>query len=297
MSIKLIKELGLMPPNELTPRKLATYFQNQSYASSHYTQLAGLHAVGGDKAYLGYSVVGKGTSSLKVALIGKGITFDSGGISIKPAKDMHHMKMDMLGAATVLALEKTLAKLVGTYYLYGCCAENTFHSDTMRPGDVITYADGTKVEIINTDAEGRLVLADGIIAAKKQNPDLIITIATLTGAARAALGNATALFSNRQKLANVFLKSGEPIWQLPIWDQHRKNIEGQKGVSDLKNCGTIAGASTAAAFLEHFVGDTPWIHLDIAGSAYQDGVPTGAMYKTLKKFLREYNEAGVKNEI
>ena len=287
MSTSLIKKLGLMPPNVLTPIKLAEYFQQQTFASS--TELAGLKAVGCSKAWLGHSEVGKGTSGMNIAIVGKGITFDSGGISLKPGKDMHHMKMDMLGAATVLALSKELDKLNATFHLYGCCAENTFHHDQMRPGDVITYANGVTVEIINTDAEGRLVLADGILAAKKHNPDLIITIATLTGAARAALGDATAVFGNCQddvdKLLSVAAECNEAAWQLPIWEQHRKNIAGQKGVSDIKNLGTIAGASTAAAFLEHFVGDTKWIHLDIAGSAYsKDGVPTGAMYKTLLKY-------------
>lgn len=291
MSINLIKKLGLMPPNELTPVILAGYFQEREYAPISQNRLNGLKAVGGSKAWLGHSKVGKGESSIKIALVGKGITFDSGGISIKPSYNMHHMKFDMLGAATVLALEKQLNKLEGTYHLYGCCAENTFHQDTLRPSDIITYADGTSVEIINTDAEGRLVLADGILEAKKEDPDLIITIATLTGAASAALGRATAVFSNRNTLAKDFLKTaeecGEEAWQLPIWEQHRKNIKGQKDVSDLKNQGTIAGASTAAAFLEHFVDNTPWIHLDIAGSAYKNGMPTGAMYKTLKKFLED----------
>jgi len=288
----LIKKLGMMPPNVLTPIVLAQYFQEQKYAYVNSEELAGLRAVGGGKACLGHTKIGRAENSSVVALIGKGITFDSGGISIKPAYNMHLMKFDMLGCATTLALEKPVSSLAGTYHLYGCCAENTFSHETMRPSDVLVYDNGTKVEIINTDAEGRLVLADGILAAKKESPDLIITIATLTGAAKAALGCATAVFSNSKELVNKFLKVAEECeeeaWQLPIWEQHRKNIKGQKGVSDLKNCGSIAGASTAAAFLEHFIGDTPWIHLDIAGSAYKNDVPTGAMYKTLKKFLEEF---------
>jgi leucyl aminopeptidase len=290
MSIALIKELGLMPPNELTPIKLAQYFEEQTHGLSAGNKLAGHKAVGGNKAWLGHSIVGKGTAPSTIALIGKGITFDAGGISIKPSHNMHHMKFDMLGCATVLALEKSLHNYPGTVHLYGCCAENTFHFETMRPGDVLTYDNGTKVEVIDTDAEGRLVLADGILAAKKHEPDLIITIATLTGSARAALGNGTAIFGNKQPIMDRFLevatKNDEFLWQLPIWEQHRKNIKGQKGVSDIKNLGTIAGASTAAAFLEHFVDDTPWVHLDIAGSAYKNDVPTGAMFKTLKEYLQ-----------
>lgn len=281
----------MMPPNELTPVKLAEYFQEKKFAFVSSNELAGLKAVGGTKAWLGYSKVGRGESATKIALVGKGITFDSGGISIKPHHNMHHMKFDMLGCATVLALEKSLANCAGTFHLYGCCAENSFHQETMRPSDVITYDDNTKVEVIDTDAEGRLVLADGILAAKKHKPDLIITIATLTGAARAALGNGTAVFGNHSPTIKTFLEiaraCGEDVWQLPIWDQHRKNIKGQKGVSDIKNLGTIAGASTAAAFLEHFVGGTAWIHLDIAGSAYKNDVPTGVMYKTLKTYLED----------
>ncbi len=291
MSVTLIKELGLMPPNELTPIRLAQYFQEQKYAYVSGNELAGLKAVGGSKAWLGHSKVGIGASPTKIALVGKGITFDSGGISIKPHHNMHHMKFDMLGCATVLALEKTLAHCAGIFHLYGCCAENSFHQETMRPSDVLIYDNGTKVEVIDTDAEGRLVLADGILAAKKESPDLIITIATLTGAARAALGNATAVFGNDQEVVNTFLdvarECGEEAWQLPIWEQHRKNIKGQKGVSDIKNLGTLAGASTAAAFLEHFIGDTRWLHLDIAGSAYKNEKPTGAMYSTLKKYLED----------
>lgn len=268
-----------MPPNKLGPYELAKMFQEVQTSG-----LPGHYAVGRSKSCLGYSKVGIGKDN--VAIIGKGITFDAGGISIKPAKNMHEMKFDMLGAATVLALAKPLSELNKTFHLYGCCAENTFHPNCTRPGDVIEFNDGTTVEIINTDAEGRLVLADGIIEAKKHNPKLIITIATLTGAAKAALGEGTALFSNNDCLAKGFLeRSKEDIWRLPIWKQHRDNIKGQKQVSDLKNCGDIAGASTAAAFLEHFAGDTPWIHLDIAGSAYKDGVPTGAMYETLLNYF------------
>lgn len=288
----LIRKLGLMPPNVLTPSVLADYFQKKLYALSGNNKLAGLNAVGGSKAWLGISShLNEGKNN--IAIVGKGITFDSGGMSIKPSNNMHHMKFDMLGAATVLGLELTLKEsFEHSFNLYGCCAENTFHHNTMRPGDVLEYADGTLVEVIDTDAEGRLVLADGIIEAKKTNPSLIITIATLTGSARAALGQGgTALFSNEDDLAASFLESAklceEDVWRLPIWESHRKDIKGKKGVSDIKNLGTGAGASTAAAFLEHFVGDTPWIHLDIAGSAYKDETPTCVMLETITHFLKE----------
>lgn len=288
-ALQLIKDLGLMPPNELTPIKLAEYFDKKTYAFVT-PDLVGLRTVGGSKAWLGHSRVGKAESGYKIAIVGKGITFDSGGISIKPANNMKDMKFDMLGAATALALGQTLAKSKDTIDIYGPCAENTFHHDCVRPGDVITYPNGTRVEIDNTDAEGRLVLADGIIEAKKNKPDLIITIATLTGAAKGALGPATAVFGNHSEMTAELVSRAkecdELAWELPIWDIHRKNIEVKpKEVADLSNCGTIAGASTAAAFLEHFVDGTPWIHLDIAGSAYEDSVPTGAMLKTLTQYL------------
>jgi len=142
MSIQLIKKLGLMPPNELTPIKLSEHFQHREFAWTSKEKLAGLYAVGRSTGWLGYSKVGKGTNGANIAIVGKGITFDSGGISIKPSRDMHGMKMDMLGAATVLALAKSLDKLDGTFHLFGCCAENTFHHDQMRPGDVVTYTKG-----------------------------------------------------------------------------------------------------------------------------------------------------------
>ena len=287
-AIKLIKELGLRPPNDLTPIKLAELFRDRRFAQV-FPDLVGLRTVGGLKAWLGIDSTGTKKTDRKVAIVGKGITFDSGGISIKPSHNMGDMKFDMLGAATVLGLRSTLKSFEGRVDLFGVCAENTFHQDSMRPGDVITYPNGIRVEIENTDAEGRLVLADGIIEAKKNDPELIITIATLTGAARAALGPATAIFSNDDTLVEGFLKvageCSELAWRLPIWDIHRKDIEALPEVADIRNQGTMAGGSTAAAFLERFVGDTPWIHLDIAGSAYKDRMPTGAMLKSVTKYL------------
>jgi leucyl aminopeptidase len=296
---KLIKQLGLMPPNVLTPHALASHFDESHWVGEHFTRFAGLHAVGGTKAYLGKSTTGNPDGAKTIAIVGKGITFDSGGISIKGSHNMHHMKFDMLGAATVLALKNTLKTCKHKVDLYGCCAENTFHDNTTRPGDVINYSDGTSVEIINTDAEGRLVLADGILAALDAKADLIITIATLTGSAKAALGEATAVFGNHEETTTAFLDTcfdcGELAWQLPIWDIHRKDIKGQKGVSTIKNQGTMAGASTAAAFLEHFIGGTNWLHLDIAGSAYKNDVPTGAMLDSLTRFLFDYGEENERN--
>lgn len=284
----LITKLGLMPPNVLDPKALAGYFSEYRHAE-HSNDLTGLKAVGRSKAFLAKSYSGKRKEGPRIAIVGKGVTFDSGGISIKSAHRMSDMKFDMLGSATALGVGLTLEKYKGFIDIYGVIAENTFGENTMRPGDVLEYPDGTKVEIINTDAEGRLILADGILEAKKTNPDLLITIATLTGAAAAALGEATAVFGNNQNLVNKLLEASvakkELAWQLPIWDMHRNAIKGQKGVADIVNQGTMAGASTAAAFLEHFVGKTEWLHLDIAGSAYKSGKPTGAMLETLTHFI------------
>ncbi len=286
----LIKKLGLMPPNVLTPIELSSYFSMSQNSYGH----AGLHAVGAGNGRLGFSRTGTLGGPLKVAVVGKGITFDSGGISIKSPSGMSDMKFDMLGCATTLALKECLKDCRHDVRLYGCIAENIFMGEIMRPGDVITYKNGTRVEIDNTDAEGRLVLADGILEAKTDGADLIITIATLTGAARAALGEATAVFTNHSERQADFLEAAsvtkEEAWPLPIFPHHRKAIKGPKGVADIKNCANIAGASTAAAFLEHFVGETPWIHLDIAGSAYKNHVPTGAMLETLVEFITHLEE-------
>lgn len=274
-----------MPPNILNPEKLASYFDMQSVSRNH----VGIQAVGGGEGWMGYTHLGIDDSPAKVSVVGKGITFDSGGISAKPSSGMWKMKCDMLGAATALALKHTLKKDLRVD-LYGCIAENTPRTNGMRPSDVLTYSDGTKVEVVDTDAEGRLVLADGILEAKESNPELIITIATLTGAAL-AVEPATVLFANSEQLAKDFEQSAkecdEKVVQFPIYQEHRDNIKGKKGVADIKNLGSMkAGTCTAAAFLEHFIGDTPWIHLDIAGSATDaGGEPTGAMLATLTHFI------------
>jgi len=291
---KLIIELGQLPPNVLTPEVLAGKFQHGIPAALD-EGMVGLRAVGGNKAYMGNTVLGSGEKI--TALIGKGVTFDSGGISIKGGANMKDMKFDMLGAATVLAVGNAyIQKPSSTLAILAPCAENTFHDDTYRPGDILSYPDGTRVEIDNTDAEGRLILADAILKIRS-DVSLIITIATLTGAAAAALGEATAVFSNDDEVAAEFLAvaeaEGERAWRLPLWKEHRDAIDikwekKKKGDTSafISNCARGgAGASTAAAFLEVFVGDTPWLHLDIAGSAYKDGVPTGAMLKSLVTFL------------
>jgi leucyl aminopeptidase len=211
-----------------------------------------------------------------VCVVGKGITFDSGGISIKPGAGMHEMKHDMSGAAAVVGLLRAAALLELPIHLVGllAAAENMPGGDAYRPGDVLTSMSGQTIEIQNTDAEGRLVLCDAIHYAKTEfEPDAIIDLATLTGACVVALGSyATGLFGNHDGLSDAIEKAGrtvgERMWPLPCGDEHREAMRSQ--IADLKNVSGSrdAGASTAAAFLSTFVGDTPWAHLDIAGTAY-----------------------------
>lgn len=220
----------------------------------------------------------------KIALIGKGLTFDSGGISLKPADYMENMKMDMAGAAAVLGVFNILnqdTSIVGQdqnfpeiHGLIPVC-ENMPSGRALKPGDVIKIYNGKTVEIINTDAEGRLILADALAYAVKQKVDLIIDLATLTGACIVALGDYTAgLFSNNELLASQLLeasrKSGEDIWQMPLYKKYQKKLKSQ--VADLRNVSKMkgAGAITAALFLKEFVGKTKWAHLDIAGPAWAE---------------------------
>ncbi len=211
-----------------------------------------------------------------VVLIGKGLTFDSGGISIKPAERMEEMKFDMCGGATVLGIFEAVAQLKLPIRLVGIIpsSENLLSGKATKPGDVLIAHDKTSVEIINTDAEGRLVLADAISFAQKYyQPRLMIDYATLTGAVLIALGdqytgyfaNTTAYDSKLQQAAN---KVAEKFWSLPLAEEYNEQLKSL--VADIKNIGDrgSAGSTTAALFLQHFVKDTPWIHFDIAGTAW-----------------------------
>lgn len=221
-------------------------------------------------------------SERHIAIVGKGITFDSGGLCIKPANGMATMKCDMAGAAAVAAyLEAAAAlELPVTITGYLCLAENMTGSNAQRPGDVIRMHDGTTVEIDNTDAEGRLVMADGLCYASELKPDLIIDIATLTGAAVLALGNRTAAVVGnnddvRDDLVAASKRAGEHIWPMPLLDHIRPSLDSD--VADLKHTGErMGGLITAAMFLKEFVGEsadgkqTDWLHLDIAAPAFNE---------------------------
>ncbi len=216
-------------------------------------------------------------SGRSVALVGKGITFDSGGLSIKSAGEMKTMKYDMAGAAVVVATMGALRDLGVPVRVLGIAAatENMISGRATRPGDIVRGLGGKTVEITNTDAEGRLVLADALAYAVRDEVDEIIDLATLTGAAVVALGDLTAgLMGNDQALADRLLRAaslaGEQFWQLPMYDEFLEAMRGE--ISDLKNSATgrAGGAERAAAFLREFVGTTPWAHIDIAGPAFSE---------------------------
>ncbi len=216
----------------------------------------------------------------KLVFVGKGITFDSGGLSIKPAAGMGEMKHDMSGAANVIALMAAVAAVKPKVEVHAiaACAENMPDGDAYRPGDVWGSLEGKTVEIINTDAEGRLVLADALAYARALAPDVLVDNATLTGACVVALGNTCAgWYANSEKGASEFAsalkESGETMWRLPLLEDLREQLKSD--VADVKQTGDRHGGSiTAALFLREFVGDANWIHCDIAGPASIDR-PTG----------------------
>ncbi len=211
----------------------------------------------------------------KVALVGKGITFDSGGLSLKPPKSMETMKYDMAGGAAVLSTVAAAAALGLPVEITGYvpATENLPGHRAQKPGDLIRYQNGKSVEVLNTDAEGRLILADALVLASRTKPDAIVDLATLTGAARVALGNLYAcILGTDQQLVDALVSagraSGEPAWQLPLVPEYRDDIKSS--VADLKNVGGDAGTITAALFLQEFVDGVPWAHLDIAGPAFTE---------------------------
>lgn len=298
--IDWVRDTINLPAEDLGPEQLATRAvdllcdvacDNVSYRITKGDDLrlqhyAGLHTVGRGSTRspvlltLDYNPTGESDAPVYACLVGKGITFDTGGYSLKPSGFMDSMKSDMGGAATLtgalaLAIVRGLKKRVK---LILCCADNMVSGNAFRLGDIIHYRNGKSVEVMNTDAEGRLVLADGLIDASALNPELIIDAATLTGAAKTALGNDYhALFSFDDALAQSLLKcaeaENEPFWRLPLAEFHRNHLPSN--FADLNNIAGpshSAGASTAAAFLSHFVSDykTGWLHIDCSAT-YRKG--------------------------
>ncbi len=240
----------------------------------------------------------KDQTKRKIALIGKGITFDAGGLDIKPALSMLTMKSDMSGAASVLGIIQAIAKLKPQIEVHAICAlcENMPSGSSYKQGDVLTAMNGKTIEIDNTDAEGRLTLADALCYCDKLEVDEVIDLATLTGAVIVALGhNITAVLGNNQNQIDNFIqiakKSCENVWQMPILDELKDNLKSD--IADMKNTGgRNAGTSTAGWFLSNFTKSENWMHLDIAGTAYIDksnketlSGPTGVMIRSLINYI------------
>jgi leucyl aminopeptidase len=238
-----------------------------------------------------------------LGLVGKGITFDTGGISIKPAEGMEKMKYDMAGAAAMIGAMHAIARIKPSVKVIGiiCSAENMPDGKAFKPGDIVTAMSGTTIEIINTDAEGRLVLADGLYYAKTLGCTHLIDAATLTGACVVALGTLNfGVFSNDEPAWETFMAglaiSGEKGWRLPCTSDYRDHIKSE--IADIMNTGKnrYGGAISAAMFLKEFVGDTPWVHLDIAGVAWNEEKkpwiaygPSGVAVRSILEWVRGYS--------
>jgi leucyl aminopeptidase len=295
--MKLAKDLGNLPGNICTPTYLAD--QAKTIAKHHKLKVTileekdmqklGMHSLlsvtRGSRQpakLITLEYRGGGKKQKPVVLVGKGITFDSGGISLKPGAEMDEMKYDMCGAASVLGTMQAIAemnlKLNAVAVIPSC--ENMPDGAASKPGDIVKSMSGQTIEILNTDAEGRLILCDALTYSKKFDPDTVIDIATLTGACVIALGHvATGLFSNEDKLAKELLEAGEHsydrAWHLPLWDDYQQQLDSN--FADMQNIGGRAGGSiTAACFLSRFTKDYRWAHLDIAGTAWKSGKEKGA---------------------
>jgi leucyl aminopeptidase len=245
-----------------------------------------------------------GGSAVPIAITGKGVTFDSGGLSIKNAEQMEWMKADMGGAAAALATMRAIAQLQLKVNVIAAIpsAENLPGGSAIRPGDVLRHRGGKTSEVLNTDAEGRLILADALAYLAEKNPTVILDSATLTGAAMVALGeDVWAIMGSDAGLIKDLLAAGaaegEPGWELPLWTEYRRHIEST--VADVKNIGNRwGGAITAGLFLKEFVGDVPWAHLDVAGTAFSerggDLWPRGATGSPARTFIRYIESRGTR---
>ncbi len=291
--IFLARDLTNMPASELYPKIFANYAKKSAKEYNYKAQiwnkekikkigLNGLIAVSSGSKHPPRFIIlkydGEKSHKSNIVLIGKGITFDSGGLSLKSADNMAEMKMDMSGAAVVLATIQSVARMKIPVNLIGLIpiCENMPSGSALKPGDIIKHYGGKTSEVANTDAEGRLILADALAYAHKFKPELVIDIATLTGAVISALGHhVTAILGNDQEYIKKIKQAGEQtyerVWELPLYDEYKKQIKSE--VADVKNIGTRgAGVITAALFLKNFISDKngkeyKWIHLDIAGTA------------------------------
>jgi len=229
-----------------------------------------------------------------IVLIGKGVTFDSGGISLKPSRHMDEMKSDMAGAASVLGTIKAIAQLKCSMPVIGILplTENLPSGSATKPGDIIKSLSGTTIEILDTDAEGRLILADALTYSLQFNPTVIIDLATLTGAVIVALGNVVSgLMSTHDELSQAIIHagkvSGDRVWRLPCWEEYQEFIKSK--IADIANVGAGgAGSITAACFLKHFAQGKPWAHLDIGGTAFDEKFATGRGVPLLVQYIVDY---------
>lgn len=308
-SVNLARDLGNHPAIYMTPSQLANQAQEIAEQTNlelmvleqrdmEQEQMHALLAVAKGSAQPPKMIVlkywGDPTTKEITAFVGKGVTFDSGGISIKPSANMGEMKNDMAGGAAVLSAMLAIGKLKPTTNILGIipCTENMPAGNAYRPGDVISSMSGKTIEIITTDAEGRLLLADAITYAQKLGATQIIDVATLTGACVVALGSVTSgLITNNtafcQKLSDAASQAGEKMWILPNFPEYKEQIKST--IADLKNSGgRMAGAITAGSFIEEFTNNLPWVHIDIAGTAdgdkehgYHVKGATGAATRTL----------------
>jgi len=296
--VDLAKTLGNLPGNVCTPTYLASQAQKlgKTYKSIKTTvleeknmQKLGMGSFlsvtrGSAEAAKLITIEYQGTDKKQkpIVLVGKGVTFDSGGISLKPGAEMDEMKYDMCGAASVLGTLQAIAEMGLKLNVVGVipACENLPSSTATKPGDIVTSMSGKTIEILNTDAEGRLILCDALTYSAKFQPDTVIDIATLTGACVIALGHvASGVFSNEDKLAQELLQAGvqshDRAWQLPLWEDYQPLLDSN--FADMQNIGGRAGGTiTAACFLSRFTEKYRWAHLDIAGTAWKSGKEKGA---------------------
>ncbi len=293
----LARDLGNLPANVCTPTYLAQQAVEMGKAAGVRVQVLDPKEI--EKLGMGaFLAVARGSrepprfivmewhgakkGEAPVALVGKGVTFDTGGISIKPSAEMDEMKYDMCGAASVIGTMKTVARMKLPLNVVGIvpATENMPGGNAIKPGDIVKTMSGQTVEILNTDAEGRLILCDALTYVERYKPAAVVDVATLTGAMVIALGHvATGLFANSDPLARELLQAGESAWDrawhMPLWDDYQEQLKSN--FADFPNIGTRAGGSvTAACFLSRFAKAYPWAHLDIAGTAWKSGAEKGA---------------------
>lgn len=312
--IQFTKNLGNLPPNVCTPAYLAEQAQTLGklydlpveVLEREHMESLGMGALLGvaqgsvqpPKLIVVQYLKGKKQQKPYV-LVGKGITFDTGGISLKPGAEMDEMKYDMCGAASVLGTLKAVAEMQLEINLIGIvpACENMPDGNAIRPGDVLTSMSGQTIEVLNTDAEGRLILCDALTYAERFEPKVVIDIATLTGACVIALGShASGLFSNQDSLAKQLLHAGEAAydraWHMPLWEDYQAQLDSN--FADMANIGgRPAGSITAACFLSRYTKKYDWAHLDIAGTAWKSGKEKGATGRPvplLTEFLRQRAE-------